>query len=134
MVRPALPAAVAPAAASAERVNLFQPWAGKRARITMQIQNQEVKKSLIQRLRRIEGQVHGVQAMVENERDCKEVMQQLSAVRSAVQSVSRAFLQEYATTCLFDIEENEQAGELAQNREKREKIVQDMIDLLDKAP
>ncbi len=43
----------------------------------MKIQNQEAKEKLVQRLRRIEGQVRGVQGMLDEERDCREIMQQL---------------------------------------------------------
>lgn len=94
----------------------------------MKLKNPETKDQLIQRLRRIEGQVRGVQGMLEGERDCHEIMQQLSAVRSAVQSASRIFLQEYATECLIE------PGEGADNRERREKVIRDMIAMLDKAP
>ena len=99
----------------------------------MKIQNIDAKEKLIQRLRRIEGQVRGVQNMLEDERDCDEILQQLSAVRSAVQSASRVFLQEYATTCLLQMDSGEAAAD-ADVREKRAKIIQDMITLLDKAP
>ena len=100
----------------------------------MRIQDQEAKSKLIQRLRRIEGQVHGIEAMMEQERDCREILQQLAAVRSAVQSVSRVFLQEYATQCLLEMDETEIVPAKAEIRWKRERIVQDMIALLDKAP
>lgn len=102
----------------------------------MKIQNQEAKDKLIQRLRRVEGQVRGVEAMLEEERDCQEILQQLSAIHSAVQSASRFFLQEYASTCLQQMdEEAPQTGQnFADRRAQREKIVQDMIALLDKAP
>jgi CsoR family transcriptional regulator, copper-sensing transcriptional repressor len=94
----------------------------------MKLKNPETKDQLIQRLRRIEGQVRGVQGMLDGERDCHEIMQQLSAVRSAVQSVSRVFLQEYATECLLEPDEEPEA------RQRREKVIHDMITMLDKAP
>src|SRR5512133_2078518 len=102
----------------------------------MKIQNQAAKDKLIQRLRRVEGQVRGVEAMLEEERDCQEILQQLSAIHAAVQSASRVFLQEYASICLQQIdEESSQTGqEHADRRARREKIVQDMLALLDKAP
>ena len=104
----------------------------------MKIQNQEAKEKLIVRLHRLEGQVRGVETMLEEERDCQEILQQLSAIRSAVQSASRIFLQEYATACLLELDqENAQEGGAEAKisaRGKREKIVQDMIALLDKAP
>jgi DNA-binding FrmR family transcriptional regulator len=100
----------------------------------MKIQNPEAKEKLVQRLRRIEGQVHGVQGMLDEERDCREIMQQLSAIHSAVQGASRIFLQEYATACLIEMDEDYSSQNSVNLREKREKIIQDMIVLLDKAP
>ena len=100
----------------------------------MKIQNLEAKEKLIQRLRRIEGQVRGVQSMLDEERDCREIMQQLAAIHSAVQGSSRIFLQEYATTCLVELDENGHPENDPALREKRQKIIQDMIALLDKAP
>lgn len=76
--------------------------------------------------------------MLDEERDCQEILQQLSAIRSAVQSASRIFLQEYATACLLELDEENARTTPAEDRitarSKREKIVQDMIALLDKAP
>jgi DNA-binding FrmR family transcriptional regulator len=42
---------------------------------------------LLRRLRRIEGQVGGVQGMIGNGRDCESLITQLSAIRSAIESV-----------------------------------------------
>ncbi len=100
----------------------------------MIIQNPDAKDKLIQRLRRIEGQVHGVEGMLDDERDCRDIMQQLAAIHSAVQGASRIFLQEYATACLVELDEGATPQNGSDLREKREKIIQDMIILLDKAP
>jgi DNA-binding FrmR family transcriptional regulator len=100
----------------------------------MKIQNIETKENLIRRLKRIEGQVRGVQAMLGEERDCQEVMQQLTAIHSAVQSTSRIFLQDYASACLTEMDEGIQSPSDASLKDKREKMVQDMIHLLDKTP
>ena len=92
----------------------------------MKLQNPETKKNLLNRLRRIEGQVRGVQTMVENERDCREIIQQLSSIRSAVQSASMDFLQDYATDCLLN---ETQADDII----RREHVIKDIITLLGKA-
>jgi CsoR family transcriptional regulator, copper-sensing transcriptional repressor len=92
----------------------------------MKLQNQETKKQLLGRLRRIEGQVRGVQNMIDEERNCDEILQQLSAIRSAVQGISLIFLQEYAVDCMVNLE--------IENRGEREKFVHDMISLLGKTP
>lgn len=69
----------------------------------------EYKAAVITRLKRIEGQVRGIQTMIENDRHCAEVLQQLSSIRSAVQSTSMEILKTYASDCLLkpDQDENE---------------------------
>ncbi len=100
----------------------------------MKIQDPEAKEKLVTRLHRIAGQVQGIETMLNEERDCREILQQLAAVRSAVQAVSRVFLQEYATQCLLEMEAADLVPPKPEIRSKRERIVQDMIALLDKAP
>jgi CsoR family transcriptional regulator, copper-sensing transcriptional repressor len=90
------------------------------------LQNQQIKQQLLSRLRRIEGQVRGVQNMIDEERDCEEILQQLSAIRSAVQGASVIFLEEYAVDCMVNLE--------VENRGEREKFVHDIIRLMGKTP
>ncbi|MBW6466740.1 MAG: metal-sensitive transcriptional regulator [Brevefilum sp.] len=66
------------------------------------IKNPQVKTQAIQRLARIEGQLRGVQKMIVEDRDCKDIVQQLIAIRSAVQSASLNFVQNVASECLLD--------------------------------
>jgi DNA-binding FrmR family transcriptional regulator len=91
----------------------------------MKIENQETKQQLIKRLRRIEGQVRGLQAMLDDERDCREIMQQLSAVSSAVKSTSRSFFRDYAALCLSDL-----GGKQQPDLE----LLEEMLQLLEKTP
>jgi CsoR family transcriptional regulator, copper-sensing transcriptional repressor len=92
----------------------------------MEIKNQETKLKLIQRLRRIEGQLRGVQTMLEEERDCREIMQQLTAISSAVKSTSRRFFQDYAALCLVDMDQ--------EGPDQSKALLQEMVELLDKTP
>jgi DNA-binding FrmR family transcriptional regulator len=64
--------------------------------------NPEVKQQMHSRLSRIEGQLRGVQRMIDEERDCRDVVQQLIAIRSAVQSASLTFMQDVASECLMN--------------------------------
>jgi CsoR family transcriptional regulator, copper-sensing transcriptional repressor len=73
----------------------------------IQSKNPEVKEQTKRRLARIEGQLRGVQKMIDDERDCREVLQQLIAIRSGIQSASLNFLQEVAAECLLDLETEE---------------------------
>jgi CsoR family transcriptional regulator, copper-sensing transcriptional repressor len=100
----------------------------------MKLNNQEAKEKMIARLHRVEGQIRGVESMLNEERDCQEILQQLSAVRSAVQGISRIFLQEYASVCLTEFDSEETSERKEELRMKRGQLVRDMINLLDKAP
>ena len=64
----------------------------------------EIKSDLLVRLRRIEGQVRGIQRMLDSDRECQEILQQLAAVRSAMQNASLIFARRYALQCLHDPE------------------------------
>ncbi len=70
----------------------------------MQSIPEEDKSDFMIRLRRIEGQVRGVQRMLDADRDCYEVLQQLSAARSALQNVSLIIARRYALQCMNDRE------------------------------
>ena len=58
------------------------------------------KDDLQQRLRRIEGQVRGIARMVEEDKYCIDVLTQISAVNSALQSVALGLLDEHLGHCV----------------------------------
>jgi DNA-binding FrmR family transcriptional regulator len=66
----------------------------------MEARSPELKTELSHRLRRIEGQVRGVQRMVDEDRDCPEILQQMTAIRSATQQASLLLARAYAARCL----------------------------------
>ena len=68
------------------------------------IKNPEIKSQINSRLARIEGQLRGVQKMIDEDRDCRDILQQLVAIRSAVQSASLSFMQDVASDCLINSE------------------------------
>ncbi len=78
----------------------FVAGAGGSQEMDMAIQDPQVKNDLIQRLRRIEGQTRGVVRMIEEGRDCQEVLQQLAAIRAAVQQASIQVMRSYALECI----------------------------------
>lgn len=59
-------------------------------------------KDLINRLNRIEGQVRGVKNMIENDAYCTDVLVQVSAIRSALNSFSKVLLTNHIKTCVVD--------------------------------
>jgi DNA-binding FrmR family transcriptional regulator len=62
--------------------------------------------SLINRLQRLEGQVRGVRRMIEEGRDCPDILTQMAAIRGAAHQVSVMVVKEYATKCLVDPDPN----------------------------
>jgi DNA-binding FrmR family transcriptional regulator len=61
---------------------------------------QEVSKEmLISRLKKIEGQIRGIQKMLGDDRECESILTQLVAVRAAVESVGALVLNNYMKIC-----------------------------------
>ncbi|HYF38655.1 MAG TPA: metal-sensitive transcriptional regulator [Gemmatimonadales bacterium] len=60
----------------------------------------EIKHAIGTRLRRIEGQVRGLQKMIEEERYCADVLMQLSSVQEALRGVSRELLHNHLKHCV----------------------------------
>lgn len=57
------------------------------------------KETLLKRLKRAEGQIRGIQKMIEDGRECESVITQLAAVRSAIESVAGLILNNYMKIC-----------------------------------
>jgi DNA-binding FrmR family transcriptional regulator len=60
------------------------------------------KDELLKRLRRIEGQVRGIQKMVEEDRYCIDVLQQASAVTAAMDKVALGLLSDHVQHCMAE--------------------------------
>ena len=60
------------------------------------------KDQLLKRLRRIEGQVRGLQGMVEDDRYCIDVLTQISAVQAALDKVALGLMDEHARHCIVN--------------------------------
>jgi CsoR family transcriptional regulator, copper-sensing transcriptional repressor len=61
----------------------------------MDLDSPELQTDLTVRLRRIEGQVRGVQRMIEDGRECPDILQQMAAIRSAVHQASLILARAY---------------------------------------
>lgn len=61
---------------------------------------EEQKKKLLNRLRRIEGQVRGLQTMLENDAYCNDILIQSSAVNAAMNAFNRELLSNHIHTCV----------------------------------
>ena len=66
------------------------------------IYSQEVRENCLRRLRAAEGQLRGLQEMIDEQRPCLEVLTQLAAAQSALRQVSRSVLRNYLEKCASD--------------------------------
>lgn len=80
------------------------------------------KEALIRRLKRIEGQVKGIQSMVEDERYCIDILTQITAVKSAVNAVGVMILENHIKGCLINAIEN--------NEEDKDVLIEELISLI----
>ncbi len=60
------------------------------------------KRDLMNRLKRIEGQVRGVEGMLENDAYCTDILMQVSAITSALNSFNKVLLANHVKTCVAD--------------------------------
>jgi len=65
------------------------------------------KERILRRLRRAEGQVRGVAGMVEDDRYCIDVLQQISAVQAALDGVALALVDGHTRHCLMEADGEE---------------------------
>lgn len=60
----------------------------------------EQRKKVIDRLKRIEGQVRGIQRMIEEEADCGEILNQIAAIKSAIHQAGVIMFENHAHQCI----------------------------------
>lgn len=71
---------------------------------------EETTAQLVKRLRRIEGQVRGIQAMLEGDRDCADVVTQIAAANKALEQVGFTLVASGLTYCLSHPDEAAASG------------------------
>lgn len=60
-----------------------------------------VKKEILERLRRIEGQARGIQRMIEEGRPCEQIIIQLAAIRNAINKAATTIIVENLEACIL---------------------------------
>jgi DNA-binding FrmR family transcriptional regulator len=68
------------------------------------------RESILLRLRKIEGQIRGIQKMVEKEAECTEILVQVAAVKSAIRRVGSLVIQNYLKDCVSSALEPRRGG------------------------
>lgn len=62
--------------------------------------NEEIKQDALSRLKKIEGQIRGIMKMVENEKYCIDIINQVTAAEKALSGVSRIILKRHVESCV----------------------------------
>ena len=71
-------------------------------KVNLPVYADDLQKDMLDRLNRIEGQVRGVGRMVEQQRPCLEVLQQLASVQAAMKGLTKNVLRNYLERCATD--------------------------------
>ncbi|AIA54106.1 MAG: metal-sensitive transcriptional regulator [Acidithiobacillus caldus] len=69
------------------------------------------RRAILQRMARLEGQVRGIRQMLEEDRDCPEVLNQMAAARAALDKVARMVFEDHLDHCLVDVIQDGDADE-----------------------
>ena len=77
----------------------------------MTADNEVPREVIVKRLKKVEGQIRGLQKMLINGRDCESIVTQLTAVRSALESVGQLVLNNYMQVCFRQNSEIEDSAE-----------------------
>lgn len=81
----------------------------------------ENTKAVLNRMNRAIGHMEAVRTMIEDDRDCSEVLVQIAAVRSAINNIGKIILEDHISHCLVDAVET---GD--------EQVIRDLNDAIDK--
>jgi len=84
---------------------------------------QERKKSLLKRLNRISGQVNGLKKMVENDRYCLDILQQISSVHEALRGAGKVLMRNYLEICATNAIQSKR-------QEKEDEIYNELMDVI----
>ena len=72
------------------------------------------KDQLLKRLRRVEGQVRGIEGMVEDDRYCIDILTQISAVQAALDKVALGLLDDHARHCVVGASDEDKLDKTAE--------------------
>ena len=83
------------------------------------------RKAMLNRLKRVEGQLRGIQRMIIEDKPCSEILVQLTAARKAMHNACIEILKNYVRRCLVE----EGKGETPKKMEDMEKLIRTLLDI-----
>jgi DNA-binding FrmR family transcriptional regulator len=88
----------------------------------------DIQKNVLARLKRIEGQVRGIQNMVNNGKECEDILIQVRAVNSALKATTKQILKRYIKVCHTRAMQADDPEEAKAQMEKSAKLLADFLD------
>jgi DNA-binding FrmR family transcriptional regulator len=85
--------------------------------------NDEIKASNLRRLGRIEGQIRGIQRMIEDDRYCADILTQVSSAQEALRAVARALMRNHLSHCATH-------AITTGNAQEREAMYDELLDII----
>jgi len=92
-------------------------------------EQERLKQNVLSRMKRIEGQVRGIQRMIEEGKECEDILVQVRAVRSALQSANKLILKRYMLRCYTETVSDARQGQ--EDHEALEKFIKVLTGFLD---
>ena len=83
----------------------------------------ERKELILERLNRISGQINGLKKMVENDRYCLDILQQISSIHEALRGAGKVLMRNYLEVCATDAIQSKR-------KEKQNKIYNELMDVI----
>ncbi|MDR1916090.1 MAG: metal-sensing transcriptional repressor [Synergistaceae bacterium] len=72
------------------------------------VHSEDEQKAVLNRMSRAIGHLESIKRMIEDDRDCSEVLTQLSAVRSAITNISKIIMRHHMEHCIVDAVQNDE--------------------------
>jgi DNA-binding FrmR family transcriptional regulator len=88
----------------------------------------QMQANVLSRLKKIEGQIRGLQGMVSEEKNCEDILTQVRAAQSALKAVSALILKNYLMKCLGDLSGNSGPEEFYPKLEQSIKVLAKFIE------
>jgi len=98
-----------------------EPEIGDERQLMLGLSEQQ---ALVTRLNRVEGQIRGIRRMVQEPRQCIEILQQLAAAEAALNRISLAIFKHHVDTCVTDA--------LAKSEADGKKQLAELVDIFDR--
>ncbi|SKC83474.1 metal-sensitive transcriptional regulator [Maledivibacter halophilus] len=83
---------------------------------------QDSKKKIINRLRTLKGHISGIEKMIEDGKECEEILIQIAAIKSSIHKIGTIIVEEHALECLLKEETDE-----PMDKEKVKKVIKTLI-------